>query len=461
MSSLRPTFLRAAAVALLCGGCAVGPSYHSPVADVPQNWGAGAPAGAASTALWWHGFNDPELTSLAERALKGNLDVQIAESRLRQARAARRVAAGGFWPAITASGSAQRGATSGGASANTFQAGLDAIWELDLFGGVRRSVESAEASSEAAKAGLDDVRVSLVAEVAFDYVQARSFQEQIAIARENLSSQRHTADIVHQRLKVGFSSALDAANADAQAATTAATLSPLDTALRQAIHALSVLIGRPPDELLGELSQPGVLPPAPPAIPVGLPSDLVRRRPDIHAAEAQLHAATAQVGVAVSDFFPKFPLTAAVGYQGSLMRTLFATGNRTWSVGPGVTWPILQGGSTLANVRLQQALRDQSYLTYRKTVLVALQEVEDSLVALGNEQDHGKALAEAVIQNRRAVDLAKHLYSEGQADFLSVLDAQRLLYTSQIALAQSRQAESADAIALYKALGGGWEDSRG
>lgn len=412
--------------------------------------------------MWWRNFNDPELTSLVEAGLKQNFDVRIAEASLRQARAARGVAAGGYWPGVNASGSALRGSgssgsTSGHATTNTFQAGLDAVWELDIFGGVRRSVESAGAAAEAAQANLGDVQVTLAAEIALNYLQLRSDQEQIAIARENLAAQQHTAGLIHQRLHVGFSSALDAANADAQVATTASAIPPLKTSLRQSIHALSVLLGRPPADLLDELSRPGRLPAIPPAVPVGLPSELLRRRPDIRAAEAQLHAATAQIGVAVADFFPKFPLTAAVGYQSTALRSLLETGNRSWSAGVGASWPIFQGGSIAANVRVQKALRDQASLTYRKTVLIALQEVEDALVASGNEAEHRKALAEAVSQNRIAVDLSVRLYTQGAADFLSVLDAERSLYSSQTALAQSRQAGAADIVILYKALGGGWE----
>jgi multidrug efflux system outer membrane protein len=450
----------AATSALLLGGC-VGPNYHRPAVDLPSGWKETAPvatAGPANAALWWRNFQDAELTSLVERGLQDNLDVQLAEARLRQARAARGVVIGGLLPGLTASGSALRGvAKPDAATANTFQAGLDAIWELDIFGGTRRNLESANAAAEAARANLGDVQVTLAAEVALDYLQVRSSQEQIAIAQENLSAQQHTAGLIHQRLTAGFSSALDAANADAQVATTASTIPPLKTSLQQAIHALSVLLGHPPADLVDELLPPGAIPPMPPAVPVGLPSDLLRRRPDIRAAEAQLHATTAQIGVAVADFFPQFSLTGTANYQSNVLRSLFAADNLAWSAGPGVTWPIFQGGSILANVRVQQALRDQAGVTYRKTVLVALEEVEDALVALDNEEDHRKALAEAVVQNRHALELSTSLYTQGQADFLTVLVAEGSLYASQTALAQSRQAAAADIVALYKALGGGWD----
>ena len=201
------------------------------------------------------------------------------------------------------------------------------------------------------------------------------------------------------------------------------------------------------------------MPLTPPEVPVGLPSDLLRRRPDIRAAEAQLHAATAQIGVAASDLFPKFSLTGSVNYQSDLLRTLFAGSSRLMSAGPQVTWPIFQGGSIVSNVRLQKALRDQAYITYQKTVLVALQDVENALIAFAKEWDHRKALSDAVTYNRRALDLSMQLYTQGATDFLSVLDAERSLYASQTALAQSKQSISTDLVALYKALGGGWQDN--
>jgi multidrug efflux system outer membrane protein len=451
----------AATAALFLGGCAVGPNYRRPAVDLPSAWKEPAPvatAGPANAALWWRNFHDAELTSLVERALKNNLDVQLAEARLRQARSARGVVIGGFLPTLTASGSALRGVTEPDAdTVNTFQAGLDAVWELDIFGETRRNLESASAATEAAQANLGDVQVTLAAEVALDYLQVRSFQEQIDIAQENLAAEQHTAGLIRQRLTVGFSSALDAANADAQVATTASNIPPLKTLRQQAVHALSVLLGRSPADLIAELSRPGAMPPMPPAIPVGLPSDLVRRRPDIREAEAQLHAATAQIGVAVADFFPQFSLTGSANYQSNVLRSLFATDSLSWSAGPSVTWPVFRGGSILANVRVQQALRDQAGVIYRKTVLTALQEGEDALVASANEEDHQKALAEAVTQNRRALDLSTSLYTQGEADFITVLDAERSLYSSQTSLAQSRQAASADIVTLYKALGGGWD----
>jgi len=462
------SWLGAVLTAIVITSCAVGPDYHPPQTKAPAAWSittdttnnpnALITTNSPQLAQWWQNFQDPVLTSLVRRALLTNLDVQLAEASLRQARASRGIIAGRMWPGLTATaGYARTGA--GNASQNSFQAGLDALWELDIFGGIRRNIESANATIQAAKENIRDVQVTLVSEVALNYMQLRSNQEQIAIAQENLDAQQHTATLTRQRLSAGFASSLDTANAEAQVATTASAIPVLNTALRQNIYALSVLLAHPPAALLEELAQPGSVPLTPPDVPIGLPSNLLRRRPDVRAAEAQLHAATAQIGVAKADFFPKFSLTGSLNYQSDLLRTLFSGGNRAWSVGPQVSWPILQGGSIASNVRLQKALNDQAYLTYQKTVLTALQDVENALIAFANEWDHRKALSEADIQNRRALDLSMKLYTQGTADFLTVLVAERSLYTSQTALAQSKLAISTDLVALYKALGGGWDEN--
>ncbi len=378
---------------------------------------------------------------------------------MRQARAVRGVAVGGLWPAVTASSGYQRmnkaGITQG--DQDLYQAGLDAVWELDLFGGLRRNVESANATIQAAIENIRDVQVSLIAEVALNYIQLRGYQQEIVIAQNNLKAQQQTAEITHKRLKVGFASALDVANADANVATTESQIPVFETAARQSIYALSLLLARLPGDLVEQLSPPGNLPTVPAQVPAGLPSDLLRRRPDIRASEAQLHAATAQIGVAISDFFPKFSLTGSVNWQSNLLSTWWTDASRSFSVGPAMTWPIFQGGAIASNVRLQEALRDQAFITYRKTVLAAFQDVENALIAFAKEQEHHQAINEAVVANRKAVDLSLQLYTEGLTDFLNVLNAQRSLYASEDALVQSERSIATDLIALYKALGGGWE----
>jgi NodT family efflux transporter outer membrane factor (OMF) lipoprotein len=458
---------------LVLSGCKVGPDFAAPQSETPAAWVGTlkTPAGVAwktnrppaDLAQWWRGFNDPELTALVQAALQTNLDLQLAEAALRQARAARGVVAGGLWPGVTASGSYVRqhsGAATAGPPGdhNFYQAGLDALWELDIFGGVRRNVESANANIQALREDLRDVQVSLAAEVALNYLELRGFQQQIAVAQDNLKAQEHTAGITRQKFDAGFVSALDVANADAQVASTKSVIPVLEASARQRIYALGVLLTRPPGALLKELSGAGPLPVTPLAVPLGLPSDLLRRRPDIRAAEARLHAATAQVGVAVADFFPKFSLTGSLSYQNSLVEDLFAGGSRFSSFGPAASWPIFQGGSIAANVRMQKALRDQSYIAYQKTVLSALQDVESALVAFDKEWDHRTFLSNAVTANRKAVSLSMQLYSQGQTDFLNVLNAQRSLFAAEDALVQSNESTATDLIAVYKALGGGWED---
>jgi NodT family efflux transporter outer membrane factor (OMF) lipoprotein len=334
------------------------------------------------------------------------------------------------------------------------------VWNLDFFGGTRRQLESDAAAIQAACENIYGAEVTLVSEVALDYIQVRSAQEQIAIAQTNLQSELHTADVTRQKGAAGFVSALDEANADAEVASTAASIPPLETTIEQNIFALSILLNRPPTDLLEDLSKPGSIPLTPPEVPVGLPSDLLRRRPDIRQAEANLHEAAAQIGVAVADFYPQFSLTGSLNYQNSLSRELFAGPSGVYSGGPQVNWPIFSGGSTLSNLRFQKAATDAAYVSYQKTVLAALSDVESYLVAFAKEWDHRKALNDAVNYNRRALNLSQQLYQAGTTEFLTVLDAERSLLGSETALAQSRQAISSDLVNIYRALGGGWEEKK-
>ena len=453
---------------MLVPGCMVGPDFHAPKPSLPASWVGVtdtreptlAIAESRDLARWWGQFNDATLDGLIDEALKENLSLAIGEARLRQARALRGVAAAGLWPSATITAGYQRQSgppNTGGTPRNQYLAGLDAAWELDFFGGVRRGVESASANVEAAVEDLRDVQVSLVAEVALDYVQLRGFQQEIVTARNNLKVQEHTADITRKLHSVGFNSALDVANAESTVATTAAQIPVFETGARQSIYALSVLLGRHPGDLVERLSSPGEIPAMPGEVPAGLPSDLVRRRPDIREAEAQLHSATAQIGVAVAQLFPQFSLTGGAGWQSSMFSTWFTPSNRSLFIGPSMAWPVFQGGATVSAIDAQKALRDQAFITYQQTVLTALQEVENALIAFAKEQEHHKSLGDAVAADHKAVDLSLRLYREGQTDFLNVLTTQRTQYADESALTQSSQNIATDLIALYKALGGGWE----
>jgi NodT family efflux transporter outer membrane factor (OMF) lipoprotein len=450
----------------------VGPEYHPPepavvppawegVSKIPKDQPYIATAQPADLTQWWRQFNDPILNELVDEAIKANLNLKIAEASLRQARALRGIAIGALWPSVAASGSYQRlhdaATMPSNLTEDLYQAGLDAVWELDLFGGIRRNVESAGANVQAAIENIRDVQVSIIAEVALDYIQLRGYQQQIVIAQNNLKAQEHTADITRRLDVGGFDSALDVAEAESNVATTESQIPVLETSAQQSIYALSVLLAQPPAALLSKLSPAVSIPKVPAKIPAGLPSDLLRRRPDIRQSEAQLHAATAQIGVAVAQLFPSFSLTGSVNWQSSMLRDWWTNAGRSFSFGPSANWPVFQGGAIISNVRLQEALRDQAFINYQNTVLAAFQDVENALIAFNKEQQHRKSLSDAVIANQKSVDLSLQLFTEGQIEFLNVLEAQLSLYTSQNALVQSEDNIAADLIALYKALGGGWE----
>jgi multidrug efflux system outer membrane protein len=460
-------------------GCAVGPNFQAPETKTPPIWDGQTMVTAAlpsktttdpvTLVAWWKAFQDPALSSLMERAIRANLDVRQAEARIRQARASRRVAGAPLWPQAEASALYQRSKGSsevgGGGGIATiapfrelFQVGLDASWELDIFGGTRRGIEAATADLQAAVEDRRDVLVTLAGEVGTNYLNLRGFQQRIVIAQKNLAAQKKTADITHRRYEAGFVGRLDVANADAQVATTEAQIPLLEASARSAIYSLGVLLGQEPAALVNELSKEAAIPPNPPEVPVGLPSELVRRRPDIRRAEAQVHAATARIGVATADLFPKFFLTGSFGFSSDdLTRIGNFSNSKFWSFSPSVSWPVFAGGRIRANIKLQNARQEETLLAYQKTVLTALQDVETALVAYAKEQQHQKSLSAAVASNRQAVDLAMQLYVAGRTDFLNVLNAQRELFATEDALTQSTRTLGTNLIALYKALGGGWE----
>jgi len=455
-----------ALLGLCLTACTVGPDFKTPNSSVPATWSfakgqaAATPANPAELVRWWRRFHDAKLNSLIEQAIEANLDVQIAVARLNQARAARQGAAAPFWPWLNASGSEAQSHVGGSGpasgSASSYHAALTAAWEVDLFGGNRRNLESATARQAAAAADLDGTRLSMAAEVALTYCQLRSIQDQLGVAHRNLLTQQHSSEITHERRGAGFASDLDVVNADALVANTQAQIPSLETAERRSAHAIAVLLGRPPADLVDMLTVSGPVPTASAAVPSGIPSDLLRRRPDIRSAEAAAHAATANIGVAVSDLFPKFSLNGSLSQQSAKLSDWLSPAARVSSYGPSFNWALFQGGSIQANIHVQQALRDQSVLAYRKTVLTALQEVEDAMVGESNEYKRRGSLVEAVTANRRAVDLSTKLYTAGQTDFINVLNAQRSLLQSESELTLSNLALATDLISLYKALGGGW-----
>ena len=480
-------------------GCMVGPDYKPPETKVPEAWNGQevvTPATPSKTTTnpaelvaWWSNFKDPTLSSLVEMAIRANLDLRLAEARIRQARASLGVAVGGIFPQVDATALYERshssivaigpssGASSGGGSSGTsgggssegvtvapfrelFQVGLDASWEIDIFGGIRRNIEAAGADLKASVEDRRDVLITLVGDVGNNYLSLRGFQQQLAVARKNLEAQKKTASIIRRRFEAGTVGRLDLVNADAQVATTAATIPLFESSARASIYSLGVLLGREPAALEKDLIKAGPIPPYPPEVPVGLPSELLRRRPDIRRAEAQLHAATARIGVATATLYPVFSLTGTFGFASSDLTKLGKLADsKFWSFGPSVTWPIFAGGSLWWGVKVQDALTEQALLTYQKTVLTALQEVETALVAYAKQQEARKSLSVAVDNNRQAVDLAMTLYIAGKTDFLNVTTAQRNLFINEDLLVSSIRNVDTNLIALYKALGGGWEQA--
>lgn len=461
-------------IVVLCGifaisGCTVGPDYHRQDANVPSSWiGRTEPIkdspDYSELVYWWTEFNDPNLTSLIERAINTNLDLLAAQARIQQVRAVRGIAAGELWPQANASGSYTRGRIpiQGNPDVDVptrdlFHTGLDAAWELDFFGGNSRSVEAADADIKVAVEAHRDVLVTLVSEVAINYIELRGFQQEIVIAQNNLNAQQQTAELTHKKFQSGLVGTLDVANADAQVATTASLIPRLEAAAQQSMYSLSVLLGLEPAALLKELSPKYSIPFAPPQVPIGIPSELLRRRPDIRRAEAAIHSATARIGVATADLYPKFSLTGSVNFQNDQLHGLISSGNRFWTAGPAVDWQIFSAGRVRSNIELQKALQQESMFSYQKTVITALKDVENALIAYAKEFERHKSLTEAVAHNRKAVDSATQLYERGLTDFLNVLVAQRSLFASEEALVQSTRNLSTDLVALYKALGGGWD----
>jgi len=469
-----------ALLAFLAGGCAnlpsVGPDYHAPETKTPAHWGESLAGGetnsAAATAAWWTNFHDAELDSLIERAACSNLDLRIAQARVREARAQYRIASADFWPSVDATGSYARERESknqplvgpgdhlppGIPFENSFyQSGFDAAWEIDVFGGTRRSVESAKAHVAATQFGERDVLVTLLGEVARNYVEARGYQRRLEIARDNIRAQEQSLAIVQNRFTNGLTSNLDVQQANTVLATTRAVVPALETALAASIHRLGVLLGQTPESLQTELSTVAPIPAAPPIVPVGLPSDLLLRRPDVAQAERQLAAATANIGVAKADLFPKFYLTGLAGFEGTSADDWFTSGSRFWSVGPAVQWRIFDAGRIRANVKVQNARQEQALASYENTALSAFEDVENALTAYAKEQIRRQSLNDAVKSSEESLRLANQLYAHGLANFINVLDAERSMYQAQDALVESDKTVTTDVIALYKSLGGGWE----
>jgi len=450
---------------LVLSACAVGPDYVKPETHAPQMWGEKVDTSTADLSRWWTVFKDPALEKLIGDALEGSHDLKIAGARMKESRANLGIASGALLPEVDLTGVAARERL----SANGFRvpgqslyqdryaAAFEASWEIDLFGGVRRSIEAAAADYEASIESRQAVQVSLLGEVGRNYVGLRGQQRLRAVLRQNLDSAKSTRDLIQARIRAGLANDFDLARAESLVANAEAQLPPVETALKQSVHRLGVLLGREPRALVAELEKEAPIPGAPATIVVGLPSDLLLRRPDVREAERRAAAATARVGVATADLYPRFSLTGAFGLSSLNSSDFFDTASRVWIVGPTVRWPIFAGGRIRANIEAADARQEEALLQYERSVLVALEEVENTLVAYLREWDRRKSVTAAVDADKRAAALSDDLYKKGLASFLEVLESQRNLYVTQAELARSEAGVSLALVALYRALGGGWE----
>lgn len=456
-------------IILFSAGCvSVGPDYIKPDTQVSASWHTPLRGGLAPTgmdhevlAAWWTTLNDTELSSLIKRAAAGNLDLKKAKARVREARASRLVTSAGYFPTLDAAGSAARSYSSADTDSDRtndlYNAGFDAAWELDIFGGVRRSVEAASANLQAVQEDLHDVLVSLLGEVAMNYIEVRTYQARIASAEGNVAKQSETHQLALWRQQAGLGDELAVQEALYNLESTRSQLPGLRSGLEESLNRIAVLLGERPGSIHKQLEKPAAIPAPPPDVAVGVPADILRRRPDVRRAERELAAQTARVGVATAELYPKFTLTGSIGIEASSLNKLVTNPTRAHSFGPGISWPIFRGGAIRGNIEVQSALQEQALIAYEKAILDALEEVENVLAAYAEEQNKRESLRVAEEAARRAVEIALGKYEAGLIDFLAVLVAQRSLLSFQDQLAQSDGTVTSNLIKLYKALGGGWE----
>lgn len=466
------------AMALL-GACTVGPDYVPPKASLPASYSEAARsttnAPSAASALedtWWMNFGDPVLNRLIDEAQQTAPDLAEAEARVREARALRGVAGAAEYPEVDAGAAYARthgsanvpigvppGGLGQGIDGNLWQAGFDASWEIDVFGGTRRRIEAANAAYAASVAERGDAVLTLDGEIARDYVALRGAQRQLAVAQENLAIQRDALALTRSQFDAGLASRLDVLRAQAQVDATEAEIPTFVTDARASIYRIGALVGVPPESLLPELDSPRAIPMPIADVPVGLPSDLLQRRPDIRAAERRLAAANARIGEAKADLYPHFYLTGAAGLESLDASTFLTAPSRYLSIGPGISWLVFDAGKVRFTVEAQAARTDEAAAQYRHVVLDALRDVETALVSYGQAKVRRENLAAETAADRDAVQIAERLYRQGLDDFLPVLDAERSLYVAEDELAKTDRDMDIELVALYKALGGGWLDA--
>jgi len=460
-------------------GCAsVGPNYEPPDVSVPTKFDPRLPADTAVDAQaplpgsWWELLGDKTLAELIRQAATRNLDIRIAQTRLLESRAGRKAAKAAQLPSVGAGGTVSTQQASenspfipnippqfGGTEPRTdlFQAGFDAAWEIDIFGGVRRSVEAAEARYQAAEAGRNEVLRVVLAEVALNYVEMRGLQKRKQVIEKNIRVQQDTLDFTRNQLAAGLGNELAVTQARSQLLTTKSFLPGIDAAIQLRIFQIAALLGEHPGERMDQLMVYQPLPQIPDKLFADIPSETLRRRPDIIRAERQLAAETANIGVATADLFPRFALFGGFGSETAEVDTFFDSESVTWSIGPSFRWAIFQGGRIRANIEAQSARSERALAEYEKAILTALQDVNSALVSHGYERETAANLYAAVNETENSLKLSRTLYEEGLSDFLSVLNAESLLVLVEDQYAASQTNEWTSLIRLYKALGGGWQ----
>ncbi|MGP1629923.1 MAG: efflux transporter outer membrane subunit [Giesbergeria sp.] len=455
---IRRFALGLAASAALLSGCASLTSNTPEVAvwTTPEEW-AGVQAENAATPLgeWWGRFDDPVLSSLVQQALASNTSLRQAQASLRQARAVNDVQAAGLLPRVGASGSVQRNRTAG-TTGNRISAGFDASWEPDLFGGQQSAVAASQADVAAAVAGLGDAQVSLAAEVAANYIALRGLQTRLAIARSNLTSQQGTLQISNWRLQAGLTSSLVTEQARAAVEQTAAQVPTLESSLAQTRHALAVLTGQPPAALDAALAVSAVVPQAPADLALAIPAQTLRQRADVRVAEARIGAALARVSQADAARYPSLRISGNLGLGAATLGALTNGASVASALLASISVPLFDGGAARAQVRVQEAALEQARIGYEATVLGALQDVEDALVALQGDHERLTRLQAAADAAANADLLARQRYQSGLIDFTTVLDTQRTVLSAQDGVANAQASLATDHVRLYKALGGGW-----
>jgi NodT family efflux transporter outer membrane factor (OMF) lipoprotein len=456
-------------------GCTtVGPDYQTPVIDTPDAWtetitqqmSLGA---RASLQNWWTVFQDPLLDELIERARKANLDLKVAVSRVGESRTILAIAKGENLPLVNASATASRSKLSddgplqqvapvgGFDSQSLFQAGVDAVWEIDVFGRVRRTIEAADDNYQASVEDYRDVQVTLFAEVALAYADIRAAQQRIGYARENIEAQSESLALARDRYETGLSSKLDVAQAEANLAATQATLPAIELSLNQSLNRLAVLLGQNAGSLQAEFTTTQPIPDPKEVIDIGVPADVLRQRPDIRRAERLLAAQTAQIGVATSDLYPRFALSGMFGLQSRTLSILFDSSSVTWGLEAPMKWNIFSGGRVRGNIQVQNEKTKQLLFLYEQKVLAAIEEVENAIVAYELNKQRVQCLQTATSATQEAVELVLVQYNTGLTDFNNVLVTQRDLLFQQDQLVSSEATVVANLITLYKALGGGWD----